>query len=186
MGKLKHEERLMYAIGFTEEDLEANRNGQLSERQRNELKRVRNMMLVYESIILPFSIVFFILLLASNVFTSSLILMSITIGILVGINLPIQVLFKFAHDAQKAEAHCSDGRVKLEIKSMTGRHEKYRVIVEQVKLKVSKEIFLAFKNGDPYLICYTPHTKKLLSAEWLRDSDPFELEDIPDKRKRLV
>jgi hypothetical protein len=34
---------------------------------------------------------------------------------------------------------------------------------------INKPIFLAFKNGDPYRIYYAPHSKTLLSAEWLRD-----------------
>ena len=32
---------------------------------------------------------------------------------------------------------------------------------------INKDVFLAFKNGDPYAIYYAPYSKTLLSAEWL-------------------
>jgi hypothetical protein len=49
----------------------------------------------------------------------------------------------------------------------------YTVSVGGLNFRVDKHAFLAFKNGDPYVIYYAPHSKLLLSAAPL-DDDPFE------------
>ncbi|MBK8029121.1 MAG: hypothetical protein IPK17_06325 [Chloroflexi bacterium] len=49
----------------------------------------------------------------------------------------------------------------------------YFVWLDGRKFKVQHDGFLAFKNGDPYRLYYTPHSHTILSAEWLRDDDPF-------------
>ena len=44
---------------------------------------------------------------------------------------------------------------------------------------VSKQVFLAFKNGDPYRVYYAPNSKRIVAAEWLRGEDNLLL-DVDD------
>jgi hypothetical protein len=44
----------------------------------------------------------------------------------------------------------------------------YKICCQDRCFDVSKDVFLAFKNQEPYLIYYVPYSNTILSAEWLR------------------
>src|SRR5262249_36406955 len=71
-------------------------------------------------------------------------------------------------DLLSGKAGAVEGRIALDVAARKeGAY--YRVAVANQTFGVRKNVFLAFKNGDPYRIYYAPHSKTLLSAEWLRD-----------------
>lgn len=57
-----------------------------------------------------------------------------------------------------------EGRINLNI---NGR--RFSIALDNQRFDLKQEAFLAFKNDDPYRLYFTPRTKILLSAEWLRD-----------------
>lgn len=90
-------------------------------------------------------------------------------------------------DLRERRAESVEGRVQLDLHRsyngsmhhvggnhyrMSGGRDQYYVYIGGMRFEVSKAGFLAFKNDDPYIVYYAPHSKMLLSAEWLRD-DPF-------------
>ncbi len=171
--KFKREEALMQAIGFTEEDLEANREGQLSQRQRDEIKRLRMTwygIKIICVVISPIVLILLILPLFDSRTNKS--------GLFIFIAMAVTVLGYSAYYAMErwnqyrkdlAENRTAviEGRVKIKV--FHYKEPKYKISIEDVRFEVSKEIFLTFKNGDPYIIYYAPYSNKLLSAEWLRE-----------------
>lgn len=49
-------------------------------------------------------------------------------------------------------------------------YDQYNLKIGKLNFKIKKFGMLAFKNDEPYAIYYTPRTKILLSAEWLRET----------------
>lgn len=49
----------------------------------------------------------------------------------------------------------------------------YLLTIADQEFKIKKSLFLALKNGDPYSVYYAPHSREILSLEWLRDDQPF-------------
>jgi hypothetical protein len=171
MEKPKHkpEHALMEAIGFTEDDLEANQEGRLSQEQYRRLARQsRTMMWV----IILLSLV---TLPVSCLFTVAHLGMSDTgVFIFVGLmafGLAVVLTLKWGsknRDYHDATVRSVEGRVGLDVGS-SGDASTFIVRVEDQKFKVNKRTFLAFKNGDPYAIYFMPSSKTIISAEWLRD-----------------
>jgi len=159
----------MDAIGFTDEDLEANLEGSLSDSQQNWLKRERAWW-IYR------------IVLALIAFTAGcgfvlvnrlrdIDIYSIIIGFCIFTGIFVFAAaskwLRFNADLRDG-IEIAEGRIKLDIRDEAQERSRYRIIIEHVTLKIDKEVFLAFKNGDPYAIYYLPHTKNILSAVWLR------------------
>jgi hypothetical protein len=71
-------------------------------------------------------------------------------------------------DLRVGEAQSLEGRIQLDTVSVSSAQQ-FTVTVEGHKFVVNKPVFLAFKNGDPYVIYYLPRSNTMLSAEWLRE-----------------
>ena len=76
---------------------------------------------------------------------------------------------KFTADIRKGEVDVAEGRVILDVIGQGNSGNAYSARIENVTFAINKPIFLAFKNGDPYRIYYAPHSKTILSPEWLRE-----------------
>ena len=155
--KHKPEHALIMALNFDEVDLEANREGLLSESQRIRLDDQQ----FKKDIILVGIIIWFVLVLAQVLFVQSADtwwFMAIFCGV---------VIVSMSHHRRRLynDLNGCEGRVRLDI--INERGLQYKIGIGDIELFVKKEVFLAFKNGDPYRIYYTPRTKKILSAEWL-------------------
>ena len=46
-----------------------------------------------------------------------------------------------------------------------------------MRFRVKKDAFLAFKNNEPYVLYYTEHNKKLVTAEMMSDGGMIEDEE---------
>ncbi len=177
MEKPKHkpEHLLMGAIGFTEEELEANREGYMSKRQRSRLNAkhsswgIRTILAVGITLFLCASAIIDGNRIGDTVESRVAIIGFICI---VGGTAIIYTRLKganFTADLRKGDIHIIEGRVVLDVSNQGNRGDFYTVRVEDTTFATNKPIFLAFKNGDPYRIYYAPHSKTILSAEWLRD-----------------
>lgn len=165
--KIKPEHALMYAIGFTEEDLEANREGWLSERQRAELNRQRREMLVGIIALLVVSLFVFLIGLFSYRDKNASAVIPVLVLTTGG---AIYIAYRWGNkdaDFQGKRVEFVEGRVELRLGS--NKSATCSIFIQNRAFLVSNEVFLAFKNGDPYVIYYTPASKTILSAEWLRE-----------------
>ncbi len=166
----KYAERLMAAFNFDEDDLEANQGGYLSQRQINRLKAVRNRSLsTFVLLALLFAFLAFFIVAAG--FHPPTILPSVVTAFVV-----ILAVYSISgtkpgaiiRDLSDNQAAVSEGRVDLLLSNAQYGSE-YFLRVENVRFTVTQNAFLAFKNGDPYRIYYTPRSRKILSVEWLRE-----------------
>lgn len=153
--KQKPSEVLKYALGFSDEDLAANQAGKMSTNQRLRCLTKRNWWL--------FGCVLCILGFLVSWFGSR---ESLFFLVVFGVSIVVCLVnaYRYYKDARDGIASSVEGRINLQITS--GR---FSIVLDGGKFALKKQTFLAFKNGDPYCLYYSPHNKILLSAEWLRD-----------------
>lgn len=180
---------LAETLYFTDGDLEANAAGEITDHQMRRLQTRLMMRLVVGFFILL--IVAPILILPSRAVVIYPAVGLYPVWLIVGfIMLFIAVVFgaqivNLWRDLRERRVEAVEGPVKLDIQygrvasswmvtvySNRGRPG-YTVSVGSLNFSLNKAGFLAFKNGDPYVIYYAPHSKLLLSAAPL-DDDPFE------------
>lgn len=160
------EDALMWAIGFTPADLAANQDGQLSPHQCDYfVQRKTFWMGLSILLILLFGYgIFNIVKLGLN---TGLIVGSLVIIFLIRVSIiwsPFVRWKQLHEDVGAQEIGAIQGLVSLEIETS----DSFRLKIGDERFSVKKDVFLAFKNGDPYAIYYAPHSKTILSAEWLR------------------
>lgn len=186
-SKRKPDELLMDAFGFDEDDLAANRAGKLSARQRANLEAVyrdtRHTKL-YRSLvgILITTVILTGILLFPQGFND---LLSIVQAFsIIGLLALGVAAFAVRNSLRKANPLFDDlkdglvkpveGRVQLDVvpplqTSRTFKPPPLYLAIEDQGWRIDRDTFLAFKNGDPYAIYYAPHSRTILSVEWLRD-----------------
>jgi hypothetical protein len=170
--KTKPEFLLQDAFGFSEDDLEANRKGYLSQAQvewlESQKNGYRNGILFAVGIGMLFSLVLILPGRTGNVSPIVLpIIGALWLAIAAACFYQWQVRAKYISDLGAGLAKV-EGRVKLNIETPGNNRVTYTLSVEDVEFKVQKEAFLSFKNGDPYCIYCGPYTKQILSVDWLR------------------
>lgn len=166
----KHEEVLMAALAFSEEDLAANQGGDLSPDQVVVFKQQRNLQTLIAGFYALVVAFLTFMMLAAPRSIGPMLFLGLLFSLLVfwiGRVAPWQLNRDLRDGVQSAE-----GRIELDLRSAENGTT-YFVKLDDRKFKVKKPAFLAFKNGDPYRIYYAPNTKTILSAEWLRDDNPF-------------
>ncbi|MBZ0285406.1 MAG: hypothetical protein K8L97_32025 [Anaerolineae bacterium] len=162
--KSKSEHLLMDAIEFDEEDLESNQQGVLSQKQQQVFRAERNSWGLGVLLVLILSPMFFIFLLNSGGRNPHTLIVVIPIALIVLIHFWLKWT-SWGKDYRRNLVHSAEGRVQLDVLS----RENYRIDIQKMRFEVTKRVFLAFKNNDPYIIYYAPSTKRILSAEWLRE-----------------
>lgn len=170
--KSKPEHALMVALNFTDEELALNRDENLSDEQKVWLTSLRNRWLKTLIASTIFGILFLMIgMVREDVWIWIWIILIVGPGsaYLIAVSGKIAA---YSRDIRLGRALMIEGRVILDISGKEGNLMKYLIKAEGLTFVVSKTVFLAFKNGDPYRIYYTPYTKQILSAEWLLD-DPF-------------
>jgi hypothetical protein len=179
-GKYKPEYTLMDALHFTEDDLEANRQGVLGQAQRDHLRRDRSRLLALTVVALV-SFTMSGLLCASPFFyganTSLLQVASFFFVIAIMIlGISRTRLGPWRNDLLTGKLAALEGRIRLDV-GYGNLYSYFRIAVEGQTFGVRKDVFLAFKNGDLYRVYYGPNSKWLVSAEWLRDESPQEMDN---------
>ncbi len=169
---LSLETDLMTALNFTEADLDANRDGQLSEEQYVSLQSKRTYWRYGVIGITGFAVILSaagIRMLPGYDYAPANIVMLFCL--LFG---GIQFLTAFYYwmryravtsDLRDQTVAAAQGIAMLESLGFG----KMTVRVGDRTFMMKDKAGLAFKNGDPYCLYYAPHSKILLSAEWLRE-----------------
>lgn len=168
----KYEDRVMDVFAFDEDDFEANQAGHLSQKQQVRLKAARNRAIsAFALVSMLLGFLAFVFIAAG--FQTSNILLPLAAGFLA-------VLGTYAIYGRRAQAFRDEirenraavveGRIELLLNG-TQYGSEYFLCVENLRFTVKQAAFLAFKNGDPYRIYYTPRSKQILSVEWLREDD---------------
>ena len=179
----KYEDLLMAALDFTEADLEANQAGELSARQIKALEKRRGLMFmgVFASIVVM--ALFFLLASVMQPSDDAFVFYFFAVfPALLAIYLAYNV-YRSSSDTRERRSAVVEGRVALDV-SGGQNSANFAIKLENKKFRLNKRQFLTFKNGDPYRVYYAPRSKRILSAEWLRDDAPFV--DQPASRARLV
>lgn len=174
------EDRLMSKIGFSADELTANREGYMTEAQR---ERLRRKLIPYGSLVMGLSIT--VLLIVSYFGIQWLLGLSylndkgasLIILVIVGvIGIPLAMLESGIHqrrtrlDLHKGIVESACGLVHLEfgwrvmgIRIRT--RNSHQLTIDGVRFAVSESVLLAFHDGTSYCVYYAPHRKIILSAE---------------------
>jgi len=217
-SKHKPDELLMDAFGFDEDDLAANRAGKISARQRMALEggyryaRYTNLsrsllgigftaLLLMGGVLLGLQIAFQealeLLLMQSSVQAG---LCFIGVPLLGLAALAVRDALRQANplfnDHKDGLVKHVEGRVRLDMipprqTSRTFKPPPLYLAIEDQGWRIDREQFLAFKNGDPYAVYFAPHSRTILSVEWLRDpmppqtpTDSTDSLEVPSSEKR--
>ncbi len=166
MEKLKPDAALMNALNFDENDLEYNREGEFSPAQQQNLYQRKQTMRMF-TILSGCSILICILLAFSANPTSVMGILGLIIAGLALIVTGTEWL-EIDEDLQKRRVNEYQGSVRLVVETLVRGGPVYKVHIDDERWSIDKVAFLAFKNEDPYIIYFAPHSRKILSAEWLR------------------
>lgn len=186
-GTSKYEHQLSLAFDFTQDDLEANQRGQITPRQIKILIAKRDQTRVATGF---FKVIFAFMLLGGLAMLlifppMGVIFLAIMFFI---VRSAFQAFNAIEQDLKTPQVTAIEGAVQLDLQRSTISNRpdgtmnldskpsiSYSVQIGELKFSVSEHVFLVFKNGDPYAIYFTPHSKTILSVNWLRDDeDPFE------------
>lgn len=163
-----HTSALMTALDFTTDDINANRQGNLSKPQTARLKKLRR-----RNIIIGVTAFFVIVLIATTLIyvgqrNENLILSGVG-GLLTVLNAVMMGILGRSY--MRTTADLRDGGVetlegKLERIVKRGKQgDNYMVRIDQTEIYVTKEIFLQLKHEKPYRLYRTRLSGVLLSAE---------------------
>ncbi|HEX2908350.1 MAG TPA: hypothetical protein VHO69_15870 [Phototrophicaceae bacterium] len=162
---------LMAALNFTDEDLEANRDGRLSQRQRQRFAKMQAN-ITTEIYLAGFVGLIGIPILVYWYHLHSVSWLEAVPPALISSFVCLMLVLSWwerrimlAADLREESVETLQGLVKLEHLGKSGGHFN----LQNQNFPLSSKALLAFKNGDPYCIYYAPNTRTLLSAEWLRE-----------------
>ena len=165
----------MEAIGFETEDIVANRNGLMTERQRALLTDERHFWRITDITILAAVPVAVGLTIWDGIRIGDTV--SSRIGIVAPIFIIMGTLYIYTHSKWKqVQIDVLEGRVlsiegAVELKSYRERNGmKYRLSIKKMKFKITGRGFDAFHAGEKYCVYYAPHSKRIMSAVTLPDT----------------
>ncbi len=162
-------ERLAWALDFSEDDLQANRQGKLSEMQIYHLRLRRQ-----RAVLTGLAIIFLFVLSATGLLflgrtQDSAILTILGIGVTLG-NAAMTGIFarywlRINADIRQGKVRAITGRLERVVKPVTRRVVNMLIRVEDYETIVTKEAFDSFAHLQPYTLYVTSYTGALLSAE---------------------
>jgi hypothetical protein len=169
---LYEQDRLLNGtLGFTDEDLAANQDGYISDKQRLRLKRERRkwkFFIVVTLLAYPFG---WMLIVFPETYRPATAGIGVWFGASVTIFICWLFMRDFDQDLAEGKTQVIRGAIKLGQQLFTiggqGQQSHYYLRIENMNWTMRKSPFLAFADGDSYAIYYAPHSKTLLSAEWL-------------------
>ncbi len=163
---------LMQEIRFNQEDLKANRSGQLSEVQHYTL-RVRRRQAIFLGVVILIVVAFIatLMIFLGTRDNGSTILAMLGIGMTL-CTAALAAIFgrywlRLTADIRGQRVMISQGSVERVIKPVTRRVVNYMIRVGDAEVFVSKEAFDIFEHDRPYVLYRAPYTGLLLSVEAL-------------------
>ncbi len=173
---IKVDSMLAEALKFTHDDLSANRDGYMTKEQRKRLRLIglsQYLPSAVGSIVFGAAFILCLLLLLARLRDNTLLILSAFFGFgslwLAGYAYVQRR--KFKADLEKGDVVEAAGQINLNIFGLSNRVS-FSIGIEKQRFRVTRQILLVFKNGEPYRIYYTPNTKTLLSAEQIPQGKP--------------
>ncbi len=167
------ESLLRKALDFDDVDLDANRNGAITPKQRLMLSRKQGWQISHTPG--TYFFLFSVLLIATcalwNPLSQTLLLVLVVYTALavvissVSLTLLMNRLIRIRIDLREGTVHTIGGQVSLDVRSPSRYNVKCSLRVQDMRFEISKAVMLAFHNGEYYRVYYTPHSKTVLSAE---------------------
>lgn len=181
--KSKSPPSLSTILKFNADDLAANRDGYMTVNQRSRLQQetrrfVQKHVAFGLSILLFFGCLLVVLFQSASISEINLMtICTLILGITLTLALP-GFLFNEAlgrrravrADLYKGHVEAAEGLVALTI-YQRGRYSGLEISVGGETFKAESDVFVAFKNGEPYAVYYAPHSRTLLSAKHLESAD---------------
>lgn len=167
--------RLTEALGFGAEELAANREGYMTKRQRVMLSQGRGLWRwLYIAILILTPIAFMVIIWDGYRIGDT---PSSRFGIICFASLLASISFVYAylkwrnlnHDLLKGNVESIEGNARLEsYRARDGM--KYFVKLGNNKFKIGRNAFQEFTNDQKYRVYYSPHSRKIISAEEINGS----------------
>lgn len=170
-----HHDVYLAAVGFNEEDVEANRSGYLSKTQLARLNRERvaslGLIMLLPVVIIPVALFFFVFLAKVPVehIPIEFVLVFALFGIL-GIWYSRRDFIHFKRDSSTSEVAWVEGALQVERSySVAARHFTHMLQIGDLSFYVNSWLAGWFVSGDVYRVYYTAHSHRFLSAEHLSE-----------------
>lgn len=155
--------QLMDALGFTFDDLRANRSGAMSAEQQRRLPRTCVQYEQWSNVLISLVSAFLALVIVLIGYASDFVWIMLVLTIL----LTTYCVYFLVVQWRRVQKDLRTGRVNTISGSVLGRF--YRqdcyLKVEGTRFDVSKRVFRAFYRGEAYRLYYAPGSKTILSAE---------------------
>lgn len=161
---------LMQVLGFTPDDLNANRAGKLSEMQHYRLRVRRRRSVGIGVLVLLFTVfVASLLIFMGSRADGSAILTLVGIGVTICSAALMGVFMRhwlrLSGDIRGGMIQTTTGELERVIKPVSRRVLNYMIRVGEAEVFVSKEAFQVFEHEGHYTLYRAPYTGTLLSAE---------------------
>lgn len=162
------DEELAYGLDFTQKDLEANRNGYMTERQHHVLKQVARKAtkpLVPTTIfawLMSFGFLFG--LLQTQDFGIFLTFSAILFGAILATASITSFYTPINLDIHDGAVELANGKVVLQLNVNKVYTVNHLTIKRYGKFKLHRRAYLRFKHLEPYIIYYAPNSRIILSA----------------------
>ena len=155
--------RLRDVFDFGEEELAANRNGQITEYQRRRLLR---RLLKKFAIGIPFFLIALLLTRFSAATTDFALNSILVLSVIVICGFLVVTFVQYLLDIQRGKASAIHGLVSLYATShYRSSAVNYKMRVHDMTFSLSRAEFQAFKNGEVYSIYYAPNSHCILSVD---------------------
>lgn len=161
---------LAQAIGFSDADLSANRDGKLSEAQLFALQKRRSRVIyIGLGAFGVLTILATLFLFMGSKPDNSGILSLIGVGLSVCNALVIGIFFRawlrLNGDITVGRVLAVSGKLERVLKPLNRRVMNYMIRIDSVEMYVNKEVFIAFEHEATYTLYRTPYNRTLVSAE---------------------
>ena len=167
---MSYNDDLPQTLGFTPDDITCNRDGSLSDSQREKLRRMRQ-----RALLVGGSIVVALIFVATGFLfvgqqNDSPIMTLVGIG-LVMCNVVIMGVFtrywlRLDGDLREGKVHSASGRAERVLRVTRGqRVSSYVLKIGEERFPTTRDTLKAFEHEKPYRAYYTPYARVLLSAE---------------------
>src|SRR5258708_23723012 len=166
---------LSHALGFSSEELTANRDGYMTKAQRRALRNAGRETAAFLGLGCGIGLVVLIFLIDTMVLQpkrsdpslDGIVITAFPIGMLTGILAARNIYGRFKADLYKGKVEYIGGRIHLFRQGRSWQYSTYRLVIRNQVFQISKQDFEAFSDDEYYGIYFVPHSNALLSAEKL-------------------
>ena len=159
---------LMQALKFDQDDLAANRMGQLSAGNVTRLRRQLILFAVYllvAVLVVVWAANGIPTFMAATASEQTVSLVLVIVGLVIGLFSLVRAVL-YGMDLYSGLTESVQGVVRLDVKA--GKSRSYALIIGEKHISVSHDVYNAFKTRDPYALYFTHSSGTLLAAEPLR------------------